>query len=76
MVSYLLAEFLPSDNEIEKLKVTNKWMIAYIYVPLFLYGIIAIILFKVVKYEPIKFSLDKGNTKEAKLAVMQMYKYA
>ena len=60
-IAYILGEILPSDTDIEALEKTENWRIIFLYFPLGLYVLFALLLRFFITYEPIKYNITKGN---------------
>ena len=73
--AYCLGYILPYNQDVQALKETDRWLIIYFWFPLILYVCMILGLVFVVRYDAIKFLINSGSTIDAKLAIMQVYKY-
>lgn len=74
--AYSLGEFLPPDDDIEALKVTDRWLVIYVWFPVTMQLLCMLCLTFVVRYDSIKFLIVKGEYEEAIKHVKCVYKYA
>jgi len=55
LIASLSGYILPDDDEYQKLKDTDAWLIIYIYFPAGVQVLMLVFLLTIVRYEPIKF---------------------
>jgi len=74
-IAFAWGEVLPSDKDHPALLETEAWRAIFFYFPLGLYVLFAATLLLSITYEPIKYSITKGNHKDACYAARRMYMY-
>jgi hypothetical protein len=67
---------MPDDGQIDDLEATQKWRIAYGFVPIGMYVFTIFALLTVFTYDSVKFCIVKGNVVEARKHIGALYKYA
>ena len=74
LAAYFLGEILPNDDE--ALKNTPRWRVFYFYFPGGLYLLVLLAFIFTIKHDSIKHLIIRNNLKEARLAVMEVYKHS
>jgi len=69
MVAYGWALYLPDDHNIHQMKTTNRWRAIWVYFPIGYYLLYILLLLFYLKYDSLKFLINKNSKEEALKAV-------